>query len=162
MHCLFIKHQLDCLPKMQIFLSLRQKHWIRFPSILPDPPCIHHKDPLLLPAPSLRFSSNVRISFRIVNVSLLLWELWQHFLHSSVLIFLRGNALMSCLLFPSIPAIPPGSSSMVISQSSDGVLKVKVIKQHVNKIRPLKWGIIIILMLRTKVARKFGNTTVGD
>jgi len=69
---------------------------------------------------------------------------------------------MSCLLFPSIPAIPPGSSSMVISQSSDGVLKVKVIKQHVNKIRPLKWGIIIILMLRTKVARKFGNTTVGD
>ena len=50
----------------------------------------------------------------------------------------------------------------MISQSSEGVLKVKVIVEHVNKILSLKRGILIILMLRTKVARKVGNTTVGD
>ena len=93
------------------------------------------------------------ISSGTVDVSLLLQELP---------IFLGGGALMSCLLFPSIPAIPPGSSSMMISQSSEGVLKVKVIVEHVNKILSLKRGILIILMLRTKVARKVGNTTVGD
>lgn len=88
-----------------------------------------------------------------VNVSLLMQNL---------LIFLRGNAVMSCLLFPSIPAIPPGSSSGMVSQSSEGVLKVKVIVMHVNKIYSLKWGILMILMHRTEAAREVGNTTVGD
>lgn len=80
----------------------------------------------------------------------------------SVPIFLRDGDLMSCLLFPSSPALPPGSSSMMINQSSEGVLRVKVIVEHVNKIRLLKWGVLIVLMLRTNFAREVGNTTAGD
>lgn len=88
-----------------------------------------------------------------VNISLLTQNL---------LIFLRGDAAVSCLLFPSTPAIPPGCSSGMVSQSSERVLKVKVIVMHVNKIYLLKWGILIILMHRTEAAREVGNTTVGD
>lgn len=55
MYCLFIKPQLGCLPKMQIFVSLRQKHWICFPSILPHPPCIHHEDAPLPPSSCSRW-----------------------------------------------------------------------------------------------------------
>lgn len=88
-----------------------------------------------------------------VNVSLL---------KQSLLIFLRGNAVVSCLLLPSILIIPPGSSCGMISQSSEGVLKVKVMVMHVDKIYSLKWGILIILMHRAEAAREVGNTTVGD
>lgn len=71
------------------------------------------------------------VSSGTTDVSLLLQELP---------IVLGGGALMSRLLFPSIPAIPPGSSSMMISQPSERILKVKVIVEHVNKTCSLKWN----------------------
>lgn len=139
-----------------VFHFLKAKTLNQFPSILPDPPCTPHKDPLLPPSSLFRWQLPMGITSGTVNVFLLMRACWSF---SEAMLWW---AVMSCLLFPSIPAIPPGSSSGMASQSSGGVLKVKVIVMHVNKIYSLKWGILIILMHRREAARGVGNTTVGD
>lgn len=96
----------------------------------------------------------------MVNVPLPPWELQQHALPCQPFSEVVFDGLPALSIQPHRPTWKGSSGAKPIEQWSTE--KVKVVEEHINKICPLKWGIVIILMLRTKVAKRVGNTTVGD